>query len=160
MKENVTIRPARADEAGIVLQFIRMLAEYEQRLNQVEATEEMLRQALFERHEAHVVFAEHDGIIVGFALYFFNFSTFVGRKGLYLEDLFVLPEQRGKGFGIALLRHLATEASKQGCGRMEWVCLDWNQPSIDFYLSLHASPMTDWTVYRLDKQGIKDLAQK
>ena len=105
---------------------------------------------MFDRHRAEAVFAVVDGREVGFALYFFNFSTFIGHSGLYLEDLFVWPEYRGKGYGKALLLHLAAIALEKNCGRMEWTCLDWNQPSIDFYLSIGAKPMNDWTIYRLD----------
>ena len=157
---NFAIRKAREDETADVLRFIRLLADYEKLALEVETTEETLRLSLFERHEAEVVFAEVDGQKVGFALYFFNFSTFVGRKGLYLEDLFVLPEHRGHGYGKALLKHLAATALEQNCGRMEWVCLYWNRPSIDFYLSIGAKPMTDWTIYRLTEQALCDFAGK
>jgi len=154
-----TIRTAEEREAGTVLEFIKKLAEYEKLANEVEATEESVRQSIFVRHEAEVVFGEEDGVIVGFALFFHNFSTFVGRKGLYLEDLFVLPEKRGLGYGKALLQHLAKLALERGCGRMEWVCLDWNQPSIDFYKSIGAVPMDDWTIYRLTEDKLKEFAQ-
>ena len=107
-----------------------------------------------------MVFGEEDGIIVGFALFFHNFSTFVGHKGLYLEDLFVLPEKRGLGYGKALLQHLAKLALERHCGRMEWVCLDWNQPSIDFYKSIGAVPMEDWTIYRLTEEKMKAFLKK
>ena len=157
---DLTIRKAREDEAGEVLRFIKLLADYEKLASEVEATEETLYQSLFVRHEAEVVFAEVDGRKVGFALYFYNFSTFVGRKGLYLEDLFVLPEERGHGYGKALLKHLATTALEQNCGRMEWVCLDWNKPSIDFYLSIGAKPMSDWTIYRLTEKSLLEFAEK
>ena len=157
---DLTIRKAREDEAGEVLRFIKLLADYEKLASEVEATEETLYQSLFVRHEAEVVFAEMDGRKVGFALYFYNFSTFVGRKGLYLEDLFVLPEERGNGYGKALLKHLAATALEQNCGRMEWVCLDWNKPSIDFYLSIGAKPMSDWTIYRLTEKALHEFAEK
>ena len=157
---DLTIRKAREDEAGEVLRFIKLLADYEKLASEVEATEETLYQSLFVRHEAEVVFAEVDGRKVGFALYFYNFSTFVGRKGLYLEDLFVLPEERGNGYGKALLKHLAATALEQDCGRMEWVCLDWNKPSIDFYLSIGAKPMSDWTIYRLTEKALHEFAEK
>jgi len=155
-----TIRAARENEAATVLEFIKKLAEYEKLAHEVEATEEGLHAALFVRHEAEVVFAEEDGVIVGFALFFHNFSTFVGHKGLYLEDLFVLPEKRGIGYGKALLQHLAKLALERHCGRMEWVCLDWNQPSIDFYKSIGAVPMEDWTIYRLTEEKLKAFAGK
>jgi len=154
------IRDARSDEAGLVLTFINHLAKYEKLENEVVATEETIFQSVFVRHEAQVVFAEEDGVPVGFALFFYNFSTFVGRKGLYLEDLFVLPDKRGNGYGKALLKHLANKALENNCGRMEWVCLDWNKPSIDFYTSIGAEPMADWTVYRLDEQKIKMFAKQ
>lgn len=157
---DLTIRKAREDEAGEVLRFIKLLADYEKLASEVEATEETLYQSLFVHHEAEVVFAEVDGRKVGFALYFYNFSTFVGRKGLYLEDLFVLPEERGNGYGKALLKHLAATALEQNCGRMEWVCLDWNKPSIDFYLSIGAKPMSDWTIYRLTEKALHEFAEK
>ena len=157
---DLTIRKAREDEAGEVLRFIKLLADYEKLASEVEATEDTLYQSLFVRHEAEVVFAEVDGRKIGFALYFYNFSTFVGRKGLYLEDLFVLPEERGHGYGKALLKHLAATALEQNCGRMEWVCLDWNKPSIDFYLSIGAKPMSDWTIYRLTEKALHEFAEK
>ena len=153
-----TIRAARENEAAKVLEFIKKLADYEKLAHEVEATEEGLHEALFVRHEAEVVFGEEDGAIVGFALFFHNFSTFVGHKGLYLEDLFVLPEKRGLGYGKALLQHLAKLALERHCGRMEWVCLDWNQPSIDFYKSIGAVPMEDWTIYRLTEEKLKAFA--
>lgn len=153
-----TIRPARPDEAGTVLEYIQKLALYEKLPNEVSATEETLYQSLFVQHDAEVVFGEEDGTIVGFALFFHNFSTFVGRKGLYLEDLFVLPKKRGLGYGKALLQHLAQLAVERNCGRMEWVCLDWNKPSIDFYKSIGAVPMDEWTVYRLTEEKLKEFA--
>jgi GNAT superfamily N-acetyltransferase len=143
------IRPAKESEAGLVLDFIKKLATYEKMLDEVEATEATIYDSLFVKHDAEVVFGFEDGVPVGFALFFHNFSTFVGRKGLYLEDLFVIPEKRGLGYGKALLLHLAHLAKERHCGRMEWVCLDWNQPSIDFYKSLGAKPLEDWTIYRL-----------
>ena len=147
------------DETSEVLRFIKLLAEYEKLAMEVEADEETLLQSLFVRHEAEVVFAETDGQKVGFALYFYNFSTFVGRKGLYLEDLFVLPEHRGCGYGKALLKHLAATALENNCGRMEWVCLDWNHPSIDFYRSIGAKPMNDWTIYRLTENTMHNFLE-
>ena len=122
--------------------------------DQVVATEELLAEQLFDRGSAEVLFALEDGKEVGFALFFHNFSTFLGRAGLYLEDLYVLPEHRGKGYGKALLQRLARVARERGCGRMEWWCLDWNKPSIDFYLSLGAEPMEDWTVYRISGETL------
>ena len=146
------IRNAREDEAGLVLEFIRKIADYEKMLTDVEAT---IYDSLFVKHDAEVVFGCEDGTPIGFALFFHNFSTFVGRKGLYLEDLFVIPEKRGLGYGKALLLHLAHLAKERGCGRMEWVCLNWNTPSINFYKSLGAKPMDEWTIYRLDEDELK-----
>lgn len=158
--EQIKIRAAREDEAGTILRFIKKLAEYEKLSNDVVATEETLYESIFVRHEAEVLFAEEENEIVGFALFFHNFSTFVGRKGLYLEDLFVLPEKRGRGYGKALLQHLAQTAIERNCGRMEWVCLDWNTPSINFYKSIGAVPLEDWTVYRLTEENLKLFAKK
>ena len=153
----LTFRDAVREDTPLILSFIRQLAAYEHMADQVIATEELLEQQLFDSHGAKVLFAMHGGLEVGFALYFFNFSTFLGRSGLYLEDLYVLPEYRGKGFGRALLQRLARIACARGCGRMEWWCLDWNRPSIDFYLSLGAEAMSDWTVYRLSGDTLSGL---
>ena len=128
-------------------------------LDQVVATEELLQQWIFEEQKAEVIFALENEEEVVFALFFHNFSTFLGRSGLYLEDLFVWPEHRGKGYGKALLRQLAVIAVERGCGRLEWVCLDWNQPSIDFYKSLGAEPQSDWTIYRLTGATLTALAE-
>lgn len=152
-----TIRKAEEDEAGLVLEFIKKLAVYEKMIDEVEADEATIHDSLFVRKDAEVVFGCEDGVPVGFALFFHNFSTFVGRKGLYLEDLFVIPEKRGLGYGKALLLHLARLAKERHCGRMEWVCLDWNTPSIEFYKSLGAKPMDDWTIYRFDENTMQEL---
>ena len=151
-------RTALPEDTGLILRFIRGLAEYEGMTDQVVATEELLRRQLFERKNAEVLFVLEGEREVGFALFFHNFATFLGRSGLYLEDLFVLPEARGRGYGKALLARLAAIARERGCGRMEWSCLDWNQPSIDFYLSLGAQPMTGWTTYRLTGDTLHALA--
>ena len=151
------IRPALESESALVLEFIKKLAVYEKMIDEVEATVDTIHDSLFVKHEAEVVFGYEDGVPVGFALFFHNFSTFVGRKGLYLEDLFVIPEKRGLGYGKALLLYLARLAKERHCGRMEWVCLDWNQPSIDFYKSLGAKPMEDWTIYRLDEKRLGEM---
>lgn len=151
------IRPAKESESALVLDFIKKLAKYEKMLDEVEATVDSIHESLFVKHDAEVVFGCEDGVPVGFALFFHNFSTFVGRKGLYLEDLFVIPEKRGLGYGKALLLHLAHLAKERNCGRMEWVCLDWNTPSIAFYKSLGAKPMDDWTIYRLDEKSLSSL---
>ena len=153
-----TIRAARPDEAGVVLDLIRQLAVYERCENDVVADEATLRQSLFVERSAEVVFAEEDGIVVGFALFFHNFSTFVGRKGMYLEDLFVIPEKRGLGYGKAHLKYVARLAVERNCGRMEWICLDWNESALEIYRSIGAVPMSDWTVQRLDGQALKSFA--
>ena len=158
MCNNFNIRPAQPEEAGLVLEFIKKLAEYEKCANEVVADEATLHQSLFVEHSAEVVFAEEDGVAIGFALFFHNFSTFVGRKGLYLEDLFIIPEKRGKGYGKALLKYLANIAVERNCGRMEWICLDWNKPALKVYRSIGAIPMDDWTVQRLDEQALKRFA--
>ena len=154
----LSFRKAEEKDCGLILFFIRELATYEKMLDEVVATEEMLSDWLFRKHSAEVIFACEDGKEVGFALFFHNFSTFVGRAGLYLEDLYVLPAYRGRGYGKALLKKLAAIAVERGCGRMEWVCLDWNRPSIDFYLSLGAQPMDEWTIYRVAGNLLEKLA--
>ena len=156
----VTIRPAVPGDEQTILSFIRALADYEHLSDQVVATPELLREWIFEKTKAEVIFALEEGREVGFALYFHNFSTFLGRAGIYLEDLFVLPECRGRGYGKALLAYLAAQARREGCGRLEWWCLDWNRPSIDFYKSLGAEPMEDWTVYRLAGETLDKLAEE
>ena len=144
----------------LLMKFIRGIAKYEKMEDEVITAEHTLEEEMFDHHRAEAVFAVEDGKEVGFALYFFNFSTFIGHSGLYLEDLYVYPEHRGKGYGKALLLHLVGIAAENHCGRMEWTCLDWNQPSIDFYLSLGAVPMKGWTVYRLDSDTLKTLSGK
>jgi len=156
--ETLSFRFAKEQDCSLILFFIRELAAYEKMSDEVVATEALLKEWLFEKKLAEVVFACIDGREIGFALFFHNFSTFVGRAGLYLEDLYVLPEYRGRGAGKALLKKLAAIAKERGCGRMEWVCLDWNRPSIDFYLSLGAVPMDDWTIYRVAGSRLDDLA--
>ena len=153
------IRYATERDVALILEFIRGIAEYEKMSDEVVATEELLQEWIFEKKKAEVIFAVEDGVEVGFALFFHNFSTFVGRAGLYLEDLFVKVEHRGKGYGKALLKELARIAVERGCGRMDWVCLDWNQPSIDFYRSLGAVPMDEWTIYRLTGDTLKAVAE-
>ena len=156
---NIVNRPAQPGDEGKILHFIECLAEYEHMSDDVVATEELLREWIFEKQKAEVLFAMLNGEEVGFALFFHNFSTFLGRAGIYLEDLFVLPEYRGQGCGKALLRKLAQTAVERGCGRLEWSCLDWNQPSIDFYLSLGAKPMDEWTTYRLTGETLLNMAK-
>ena len=160
MNAKFEMRYAEEKDAALILEFIRALAEYEKMSDAVVATEELLQEWVFEKKKAEVIFAVEDGVEVGFALFFHNFSTFVGRAGLYLEDVFVKVEHRGKGYGKALLKELARIAVERGCGRMEWVCLNWNQPSIDFYRSLGAVPMDDWTIYRVAGDTLKALAEK
>ena len=155
----LTFRFAVEQDTPLILNFIKELADYEHLLDQVVADEATLADQLFRKKNAEVLFALEDGKEVGFALFFHNFSTFLGRSGLYLEDLFVLPEHRGKGYGKAILQKLAAIAVERGCGRLEWWCLDWNKPSIDFYLSLGAEPMSGWTVYRLTGDTLKNLAE-
>ena len=155
----LTFRFAVREDTARILFCIRARADYEQMADRVVATEELLAEQLFDRGSAEVLFALEDGKEVGFALFFHNFSTFLGRAGLYLEDLYVLPEHRGKGYGKALLQRLARIARERGCGRIEWWCLDWNKPSIDCYLSLGAEPMRDWTVYRLSGATLEALGE-
>jgi GNAT superfamily N-acetyltransferase len=155
----VFVREAARDDVPLILSFIRELAEYERLSHEVVATEESLRENLFGgRRYAEVLIAEHDGDPAGFALFFHNFSTFLGKPGIYLEDLYVKPEFRGAGIGRKLLGHLARLARERGCGRLEWWVLDWNEPSIGFYMKLGAVPMDDWTVYRVSGPALEDLA--
>ena len=154
MKDMVSFRTAQREDCALILHFIRSLAKYEKMLDDVTATEQTLEEWLFLKKSASVIFAVVDGQEVGFALYFTNFSTFLGRAGLYLEDLFVVPEHRGKGIGKALLKRLAEIAVDCGYGRMEWICLDWNKSSIDFYKSLGAEAIDEWTIYRLTEDKL------
>ena len=156
---NLSFRYATKDDSALILKFIKELADYEHMLNEVIATEELLQELIFEKQKAEVIFAMENDTEVGFALFFHNFSTFLGRAGIYLEDLYVQPEHRGKGYGKGLLKKLAQIAVERGCGRLEWWCLDWNQPSIDFYLSLGAEPMKDWTVYRIAGDTLHKMAE-
>lgn len=153
-------RFAERKDAALILEFIKALAEYEKLSDEVVATPETLEEWIFDRQKAEVIFALEDGVEVGFALFFHNFSTFLGRAGLYLEDLFVKPVYRGRGYGKGLLATLAKIALERGCGRLEWVCLDWNKPSIDFYRSLGAVPMDDWTIYRITGDTLKQLSEQ
>ena len=156
---DLTFRFAVEQDTPLILNFIKELADYEHMLDQVVADEATLADQLFQKKNADVLFALENGREVGFALFFHNFSTFLGRSGLYLEDLYVRPDCRGKGYGKAILQKLASIAVERGCGRLEWWCLDWNKPSIDFYLSLGAEPMSGWTVYRLTGDTLKNLAE-
>lgn len=152
-------RNAQRNDVGLILQFIRELADYEKMLSEVVADEATLEEWIFDKQKAEVIFALEGEKEVGFALYFHNFSSFLGRAGIYLEDLYVKPEYRGKGYGKAILKKLASIAVERGCGRLEWWCLDWNKPSIDFYRSLGAEPMDDWTVYRIAGETLTNLAE-
>jgi GNAT superfamily N-acetyltransferase len=152
------VREASEGDVPLILTFIRELAEYERLSHEVVATEEGLRESLFGEHRyAEVLIAEHDGEAAGFALFFHNFSTFLGRAGIYLEDLYVRPEFRGSGIGRQLLVRLAQLAVERGCGRLEWSVLDWNEPSIGFYRRLGAVAMDDWTVYRVSGDALRKL---
>ena len=153
------IRFARPDDIPYILGFIKELAFYEKMDDQVVATEELLQEWLFEKQKAEVLLAVVDGKPVGSALFFHSFSTFLGRAGIYMEDLYVQPAYRGRGYGKALLKRLAQITVEQGCGRLEWACLDWNQPSIDFYRSLGAVPMEGWTTYRLAGETLQKMAE-
>ena len=153
----INYRYATEQDVPLILSFIRSLAEYEHMADEVVATEALLQEWIFEKRKAEVIFALEDGKETGFALFFHNFSTFLGRAGIYLEDLFVLPEYRGKGYGKGLIQTLARIAVERGCGRLEWWCLDWNTPSIEFYHSLGAVPMDEWTVYRITGNTLLEL---
>lgn len=157
----LTLRLATPDDAGLILEFIQGLAEYEKLAHEVVADEESLRRTLFaDRPAAEVVLADYDGEPAGFALFFHNYSTFLARPGLYLEDLYVRPEQRGRGIGKALLAHLAAIAVERGCGRFEWSVLDWNEPAIRFYEKLGAKAMEGWTVFRVTGDALAKLADE
>lgn len=159
MEKGLEFRTAERRDVPLILEFIKELASYEKLENEVVANETTLEEWIFDKKKAEVLFAVADGKEIGFALFFHNFSTFLGRAGLYLEDLYVKPEYRGRGYGKAILKYLASIAVERGCGRLEWWCLDWNKPSIDFYLSLGAEPMTDWTVYRIAGKTLKELSE-
>ena len=156
----LSIRPATREDAPTILRFVRELAAFEREPDAVEATEAMLARALFDERAAEAVIAERNGHAVGFALFFHNFSTWTGKKGLYLEDLYVTPEARGTGVGTALLRHLAQIAVERDCGRFEWSVLDWNQPAIDFYTSQGAEMMTEWRIERVAGNALAKLAER
>lgn len=155
-----TIRPAREEDAGLILSLIRGLAEYEKMADAVETDVETLRKNLFERGQAQVIIGEAAGEAVGFALYFYNFSTFQGKRGLYLEDLFIRPEHRGRGYGSAMLAWLAKKAQEEDCGRFEWICLDWNAPALKVYRAIGAVPLEGWTIQRLTGDALSRLAEQ
>ena len=159
LNEQFKIRPAKESDVKIILQFIKGLGEYEKLSHEVVATEEKLRKTLFKQKMAEVIIGEYGGEPVGFALFFHNYSTFLGQAGIYLEDLFIIPEMRGKGFGKTMLKHLAKLAVERECGRLEWACLDWNEPSICFYKGLGAKALDDWTVYRVAGETLQEMAK-
>ena len=154
---NISFRYANINDTSKILFFIKKIADYEKMTNEVICTEESLNDWLFNKKVAEVIFIEYNKKEIGFALFFHNFSTFVGKGGIYLEDLYLLPEYRGKGYGKALFLEVVKVAKERNCGRMEWCCLDWNTPSINFYKSLGAISMDEWTTYRLDSNTIKKL---
>lgn len=158
--ENFDLRLAEEKDAALILEFINGLAHYENLTDEVVATEEILKEFLFERKMAEVIIGEYNGESVGFALFFHNFSTFLGRPGIYLEDLYIKPEMRGKGFGKIILSFLGKLAVERKCGRVEWSCLDWNEPSIKFYKQMGAVPMEEWTVYRVTGKDLNGLASE
>lgn len=156
--QKISFRYAKSGDGRLILGFIKELAEYENLLDQVVATADLLEEWLFERKKAEVLLGYADGEAVGFALFFHNFSTFLGRAGIYLEDLFVKEKFRGRGYGKAFLKKLAQITVERECGRLDWSCLDWNKSSIDFYKSLGAAALDDWTVYRLSGDTLLDMA--
>ena len=156
----INIRNANINDVPLIFTFIKELAEYENMSNEVVASEEILKKNLFEKKHAEVVIAEYNNEAVGFALFFHNFSTFLGKSGIYLEDLYVRPQFRSKNIGKSLLSYLAKTAIERDCGRLEWSCLDWNEPSINFYKSQGAKAMDEWTVYRVTDSHLKNLAEK
>ena len=151
------IRYALREDTKVILDCINGIAEFEKMSDQVEATLETLEASLFDRHEAKVLLGYIDSEVVGFALFFYNFSTFKGKKGLYLEDLFIYPEYRHLGYGKAFFKELMAISQQENCGRMEWVCLKWNQVAIDFYLTLGALPLDEWTTFRLNESTLKQV---
>ena len=156
----LSFRYAEETDCKLILDFIKDLADYENLLDEVVATEEILKEWIFDKKTAEVIFALEGEVEVGFALFFHNFSTFLGRAGIYLEDLYVKPEYRGKGYGKGLIKRLAEIAVERKCGRLEWWCLDWNKSSIEFYLSLGAEPMDEWTVYRISGETLENMGKK
>lgn len=159
MTTELEFRNAEEKDVATILNLIKQLATYEKLESEVVATEELLKEWIFEKKKAEVLLAVADGKEMGMALFFHNFSTFLGRSGIYLEDLVVLPEYRGRGYGKAILKKLAQITVERGCGRLEWSCLDWNKPSVEFYLSLGAVPMNGWTVYRLTGETLNNIGE-
>jgi GNAT superfamily N-acetyltransferase len=160
-KQEITLRFATEEDTPLIFNFIKGLAEYEKLFNEVEATEELLRSTLFgERKFVEILIAEYKGEPAGFAIFFHNFSTFIGKPGIYVEDLFVKPEFRKNGIGKTLLSYIAKLGVERNCGRVEWVVLDWNNPAIQFYRSLGSIPKDEWTIYRLNRAALYDLAKE
>jgi GNAT superfamily N-acetyltransferase len=155
-----TLKKVEEQDCGLLMELIKELAVYEKMIDLVESTEALYKKALFEKKVTEAVIGEYEGKPVGYAIYFHNFSSFVGRPGIYLEDIYVRPEYRGRGFGKAMLAYVARLAVERDCGRLEWCVLDWNKPSIDFYRSLGAQSLDDWTIYRLDKDTLKALSEQ
>ena len=160
INENIVLRDAGEQDIPLILEFIRGLAEYEHLPDQVSATEDKLAKCLFRDRIAEVIICEYQEKPVGFALYFHNFSTFLGKPGIYIEDLFVKPEYRGKGLGKALFVRIAAIAVERDCGRLEWACLNWNEPAIKFYKSRGGRPLDEWTTYRITGDALEKLAEK
>ncbi|WP_295155587.1 GNAT family N-acetyltransferase [uncultured Brachyspira sp.] len=154
------IRFASAKDAAVILKFIKELAHYEKLEHEVSATEDILREWIFKKKKCEVLIASEDNIEIGYALFFHNFSTFLGKAGIYLEDLYITPDYRGLGYGKKLLKEVAKIAVERGCQRLDWQCLDWNKSSIDFYLSLNAVEMSDWNSYRLSHNFLKIFAEE
>jgi len=159
VNKSFVIRQATESDIVLLLSLIKELAVYERLLDEVSATEETLHEWIFRKGKAEALIGEYDGETVGYAIYFYNFSSFLGRSGIYLEDIYVRPALRGKGFGKAFLKRIATIAVEQGCGRFEWTCLNWNQPSIAFYTAMGANAMDDWTIYRVSGKDLEALAR-
>lgn len=157
--DNFILRYAKEEDSLLILNLIKQLAEYENLLEEVTATEEDIRNTIFIKKHAEVIFGEYMGQPVGFTLFFHNYSTFLGKAGLYIEDLYIKEEMRGKGFGKIMISYLAKLSIQRGCGRLEWACLDWNKPSIEFYQNLGANPMDEWTVYRMTGERLHTFAE-
>lgn len=158
-KKNLVIRNAKEEDVSTLLSLIKEIAEYEKMSDQVIATEETLVESIFKNNRANALILEVDNKEIGYCIYFYNFSTFIGRSGIYIEDIFIKKEYRGNGFGSEIFKFLARKAKEEGCKRIEWSCLDWNEPSIKFYKSLGAVPMDEWTVYRLTEKEIIKLSE-
>lgn len=160
MEKELTFRFAKKEDTPLILEFIKALAKYEKLEHEVVASEQLLQEWIFEKNKAEVIFVMENDQEIGFALFFHNFSTFLARAGLYLEDLYIKPEYRHRGYGKKTLQYLAKLAVERGCSRLEWWCLDWNKSSIDFYLSLGAQAMDEWTTYRITGDTLKNLAKE